>query len=78
MPRDEWETYRNKQLTDIETATTKVMSAVQLWDIDNCDQVSDLAGFTGALVRLQARADTVIGFPTEPPAPPPGCAPTTQ
>ena len=31
-------------------------------------------GLTGALVRLQGRADTVIGFPADPPAPPPANA----
>ena len=61
VPREDWETYRNKQLAELETATTKVMSAVLLWDVDNGDQVSDLAGLTSALVRLQARADTVTG-----------------
>jgi hypothetical protein len=47
------------------------MSAVLSWDVDNGDQVSDLAGLTSALVRIQGRADTVIGFPVDAPPPPP-------
>ena len=74
VPREEWEMYRNKQLAELEVATTKVMTAVSAWDIDNGDEVNALAGLTGALVRLQARADTVIGFPVDPPAPPPANA----
>ncbi|MDB9846017.1 hypothetical protein OAC41_04570 [Acidimicrobiales bacterium] len=78
VPREEWEMYRNKQLAELEVATTKVMTAVMTavlaWDIDNGDEVNALAGLTGALVRLQARADTVIGFPVDPPAPPPANA----
>ena len=74
VPREEWEMYRNKQLAELEIAANKTMSAVLAWDVANHSQVSDLVGLTSALVRLQARADTVIGFPPEAPPPPPANA----
>ena len=47
VPREEWELYRNKQLAELEVATTKVMTAVLSWDIDNGDEVNALHGSYG-------------------------------
>lgn len=69
VPRDEWQTYRDKQLAELELAVAKVVSALLAWQV-GIDDARQLVGLTGGLVRLQDRSDTVVGFPTGPLAPP--------
>ena len=70
VPRSEWDRYRNNQLAQIELALEKVMASVLTWN-PRTDDASSLTGPLGLLVRLQERADRVIGFPEDPPPPPP-------
>ena len=73
VPRGQWEEYRNQQLAQITTATEKAMQAIVGWDT-RLNDPKDLVGPLAALVKLQERADRVIGFPQEAPAPPPANA----
>lgn len=72
VPRAEWERYRGVQLAEIEAAKEKALSAILGWN--RSQPPGDLSGPIASLVRLQERADRVIGFPQEAPAPPPANA----
>jgi len=73
VPREEWESYKLKQLAQLELAQSQVMSAILTWRRSVNDH-QELTGPISALVRLQERVDRVIGFPSDPPPPPPANA----
>jgi hypothetical protein len=73
VPRAEWDAYRNTQLAEVRAATDKAMAGIIAWNPRN-GEAKDVAPLMAALVRLQERADRVIGFPVEAPAPPPANA----
>jgi len=72
VPRAEWDSYRNRQLAEIEAAKDEVMTAILQWS--RLDDTKDLVQPIAALVKLQERADRVIGFPESAPPPPPANA----